>query len=108
MTRRTDANAGGGKRLTLSSAVLLSCTDSNCKDRRFFPRTRLIDKFPISIRKRPFSSEIPNRLLKQDVRAENPNFLRESRSIGRSPSNGLKVSTSKQRILRLARPQIWE
>ena len=49
-TQRNNANAGGGRRLALSSVVSLSCTDSHCKDRRFFPRTRLIDKFPITDR----------------------------------------------------------
>jgi hypothetical protein len=34
---------------------------------------------------RPFSSEIPNRLLQHDFRAENLNVLWESLSTGRSP-----------------------
>jgi hypothetical protein len=39
--------------------------------------------FSRNIIKRPYSSEIPNRFLKHDFRAENPDELWESRSIGR-------------------------
>ena len=48
-------------------------------------KSRRDGKFPCPIGKRPFPSEIPNRLLKHDFRAENPDVSSGSGSIGRRP-----------------------